>query len=123
MKPAFYQIRTQYRNDTTDYLGFNFKVWEGDPEVLDLNADLDLTGISIKMEFRKGNERGKIAKTITDDAGITIVDRLSGEISIDPFIIDFVAGTYYYDIQFTYPNGRVKTYIKGQMIVKEDITK
>jgi hypothetical protein len=123
MNPAFYKIRTQYRNDTTDYLGFNFKLWEGDPNVLDLEARLDLTGMSIKMEFRRGSERGKIAKTLTLGNGITVLTPINGEMTVDPFIIDFVAGTYYYDIELTYPSGRVKTYVKGQMIVKEDTTK
>jgi hypothetical protein len=123
MKPAFYQIRDQYRNDTTDYLGFNFKVWAGDPEVLDIESRLDLSGIAIKLEFRQGNERGKIAKTLSISNGLTVLDPINGEMTVDPFIVNFVAGTYFYDIQLTYPSGRVKTYIKGEMIVKEDTTK
>jgi hypothetical protein len=115
MKPAFYRIRDQYRNDTTDLLQFNF-----------INTDttpIDITGISIKVEFRKGDKRGKVFRTMTNNDGITIISALNGSISFTQYVCIFPSELYYYDIQFTYPNGVIKTLIEGEMKVIQDITK
>lgn len=49
MKPAFYQIRTQYRNDTTDYLEFRFQLDDVG------NTPIDLT----KLNKEKKDTNGK----------------------------------------------------------------
>lgn len=115
MIPAQYNIRDQYRNDTTDLLQFNFAD--------DLGNPINLTGVAIKVEFRKGGKSGSVVKTITNGAGITVIDAVNGQIEFDTFIMYFVAAEYSYDIEFTFPDGTVKTYIQGTVKVIEDVTK
>jgi hypothetical protein len=117
MIPAKYNIQDQYRNDTTDYLQFNFQLDDID------NTPINLTGVSLKTEFRKGGKAGSVVKTISDGLGITVIDAINGIIKFDTFIIDWVAADYSYDIQLTFPDGTVKTYIEGVVKVIEDVTK
>ncbi len=110
-----YKIKNQYKNDTFD--GVRFTVINSDT-LLPVN----LTNVGIRTQFRYRNETGRIVKEITDLDGITIEDATGGILKFNPFIIDWVADNYYYDIEFTYPNGVVKTYIKGTVKVIQDIT-
>jgi|TARA_R110000868_G_scaffold120688_1_gene320400 hypothetical protein len=110
-----YKIKNQYKNDTFD--GVRFTVIASDTLL-----PIDLTNVSIKTQFRYRTETGKIEKTITDLDGITIEDAVNGIFKFDAFIVDWVADVYYYDVQFTYSNGVVKTYIKGTVKVIQDIT-
>jgi hypothetical protein len=114
MIPAEYNITNQLEGDTFDYVQFN---------MIDVNSDpIDLTGIDIKIQFRRGYKDGDVVKTITDVSGITFVNRVLGQFYLTTFIIDWGHGTYFYDIQFTYSDGSVKTYVQGKVLVTKQVT-
>ena len=112
---GIYNIDTQTKDDTFNGVQYTFTNESDDSPV-------DLTDAAIKTEFRVGSPRGQVVKEITVDNGITIDDAINGVMSFDSFIIDWRATTYKYDIQITFPNGVVKTYVRGSLIVEQDTT-
>lgn len=114
-KPAVIKINDQYKGDTYDGIQFTILNTEG-------NTPIDLTGVSIRSQFRFGSKTGGIQKEITNGNGITIDDAVNGVFSIDSFIIDWSPDIYYFDVQITFSNGIVRTYIQGTIKVIQDIT-
>jgi len=112
MTPDTFNYGNQYRGDTLDQVQFTLKSG---------TSIIDLTDVSVKCQFRQPFQ-GKIAKEITNGDGITIANPTLGVMVIDPFILDWDAGTYIYDIEFTYPSGAIKTYIKGTINIISDTT-
>lgn len=104
-----YNFENHYKGDTFKAFTFNF--------------NLDLTGIDIKIQFRKGRKAGILKKSIEIGDGITVADPTNGVMVIDAFIMDFEVDTYFYDIQFTYPTGTVKTWIEGSIKMIQDTTR
>jgi hypothetical protein len=86
------------------------------------NLPIDLTGVLIKIQFRKSVKTGVVAKTLTQSSGINIYDPTNGLFRIESFIVNFVPDIYYYDCQFTFPDGRVMTYFGGFLKVIQDVT-
>jgi len=76
----------------------------------------------MKCWFRKGKQTGPIQKTVELGSGLTMVDAVNGKFAIDGFQIDWVTDTYYYDIPTTFTGAIVRTYIKGVIKVKQNIT-
>ena len=84
----------------------------------------DLTDYAIACKFRKNAKTGKEIKSFTVGVGITITDAVNGIFKIDAFNLDatFIAGTYYYDIEFTNGSGDIDTYIQGTFKITQDVT-
>jgi hypothetical protein len=114
-KPAVIKINDQYKGDTYDGIQFTILNTED-------NSPIDLTGVSIRSQFRFGSKTGGIQKEITNGDGITLSDAVNGVFSIDSFLVDWAADFYYYDIEITFPNGIVRTYIQGNIKVIQDVT-
>ena len=114
-KPAVIKINNQYKGDTYD--GIQFTLLNSSDSL-----PIDLTSVSIKSQFRVNSKDGNLIKEITNGAGITIVDAINGVFKIDSFIIDWSPSVYYYDIEITFSNGVVKTYIQGSLKVIQDVT-
>jgi len=110
-----YNIPNHYKGDTFD--GVQFTIINNDNQL-----PIDLTNVSIDIKFRKGKETGMVIKSLSNAVGITIVDAINGVFKIDSFILDWNVDTYYYDVQFTFENGVIKTYIKGLLRVIQDVT-
>lgn len=83
---------------------------------------IDLTGVLIRCQFRRGLKTGELVKTITETDGIDIYDAVNGLFRIEDFIVDWDADIYYYDVQFTFPSGKVKTYFGGYVKILQDVT-
>lgn len=77
----------------------------------------DLTGATILMQLRK-EEKGLVAFT----PDLTIFDPTNGWFRIDKQIINIPSCIYYYDIQITYANGEVFTYISGLFAIDKIIS-
>ena len=84
-------------------------------------APIDLTGAAIKIIFKK-QDISTTVSTLEIGSGITIDDATGGVFSIDPFTVFAVAYLYEYDMQITFSNGDIKTYMKGFFEVIEQIT-
>ena len=114
MVPAVYNYGNQYRGDTLDSVQFTLID-------KDTSLPIDLTGASLKIQFRKPF-KGATQLTITDGSGITIVSPTTGRLIIDSFILDWDPGVYLYDIEITFANSTVKTYVRGSINVISDAT-
>ena len=110
-------------------LNTNFKdVLQGDSfgekniSIANTSGPIDLTGVTIRCQFRKNTKIGTVAKTITEVDGIDIYDPVNGLLRIEDFIVDFAPDIYYYDVQFTFQDLSVKTYFGGHFKVLQDVT-
>lgn len=85
---------------------------------------LSLTGAVIKMQLKKEcNGVAILALTSVASAGLTITNAAGGLFKINQQIINIDEFNYVYDIQITFSDGTVKTWVEGNFIVKCDITR
>ena len=111
-----YIIEDHYKGDTFDGVQFTLK------NITD-NIPINLTGCAIKIQFRKSAPYGTLEKELTEVDGITIIDAINGVFKINAFLLDWNKATYFYDVEVTFPNNVVKTYIKGTLSIIQDTTK
>ena len=83
---------------------------------------ISLSAASIKMQLREDIDSPVILELSTANGLIVITNPLSGVFQIPPQIINIPFDTYNYDIQVTFPNGTVTTYIAGTWQITPDIT-
>ncbi len=87
------------------------------------DVPVDLTGSEIEIQVRKKPNSTDAELTLTEqNGGITVGGVDDNQITIN-YPVDIAAGTYVYDMVVVFPNGNEKTYIWGNFIVYEDITK
>ena len=88
------------------------------------NQMISLEGASIKMQLKRSPEdESPFLELSTDNERIEILVPSEGLFRIKKIdSLDLKPFRYLYDIQITYSNGDVKTYIKGVLPVVEDIT-
>ena len=92
----------------------------------EINVDtipVDLTDTTIRMQLRK-EYGGVVGLSLTSvaNAGITITDAVNGLFIINQQIINIPAFNYIYDIEFDF-DGIVKTYISGNFLILNDVTR
>jgi hypothetical protein len=111
-------------------MGLNFQSIKGDTfeqvtfELLLNDEPYSLEDAIIRMQLRK--EYGGIpalSLTSVANAGITITDDANGLFKINEQIIDICAFNYLYDIEIEFGDGTVKTYISGNFVIKNDVTR
>ena len=112
LRPAQYNVNI-WRNDTWNQV-FEIKV-NSEP--------VDLTGSSIAIQVRKKANSTTIDLTLsTEDGSIAIVGENNNQIILNKQVT-IASGSYLYDMSVSFPSGEVKTYIWGNFMVQEDITK
>jgi len=116
--PKTYDFCSRYKNDTSNAVSFIVT-----QTVSDVTTPIDLTGVAIDMHIKVNKQSATAVKTLSIGNGITVTDAVNGEFRIDAFICDLNAYKYHYDLQFTFPDGTVRTYIRGNFEVIEDVTK
>lgn len=84
-------------------------------------APVNLSGSTITIQIRKGCG-GVLALTLTNGSGITIGGASNNQISISK-LINIAKGNYEYDMNVVFSGGVVKTYLQGDYIVYDDVTK
>lgn len=79
---------------------------------------------TVKMQLRK-ECGGLVALNLTSvaSAGITIVDAVTGLFKINEQIINIPEYNYLYDIQITFVDGIIRTWLSGSFNVECDITR
>jgi len=83
---------------------------------------INLTGATITIQVRKGCD-GVLALTAsTGGGGVTIGGVGNNEITVDK-LVNIAKGKYLYDINVVFSSGYVRTYLEGDFIVYEDVTK
>lgn len=107
---------------------YNVKIWRNDSwaQTFALLADttpIDLSGSTILIQVRPTPTSSVVALELTsEDSSIGIGGVDNNQITLNK-IVDIAAGTYVYDMNVTFPSGEVKTYLWGNFIVSEDISK
>ena len=95
-----YNFPDSERNDTLNEVEFQLKI-----NTLAIN----LTGSSILATFMLNLE----VRTMTIGSGLSFTDAAQGKFKVNEQIIDWKKGRWAYEIQFTFTDGRKKTYLKG----------
>ena len=107
-------LRDRILNDTFRSVEFTINV-DGSP--------VDLTGTTIATEFRFRTKTGTVVKSVNNSAGMTITDAVNGVVEIDEFTpVTWSPDTYYYDVQITFTDGTIKTYVQGTVKILQDVT-
>ena len=106
---------THIKGDTFEAVNF---------QMLVNSVALNLTGCTLRMQLRK--EYGGViflALTSVASAGITITNAATGLFRINKQIINIDAYNYIYDIELIKSDGTVKTYISGNFLITNDVTR
>jgi hypothetical protein len=83
---------------------------------------INLTGATITIQVRKGCDGVLALSATTGGGGITIGGAGSNEITVDK-LVNIAKGKYVYDVNVVFSSGYVRTYLEGDFIVYEDVTK
>jgi hypothetical protein len=117
MIPGKYDIPAHYNGDTLDAQNYVLSNL-----INEVSTPINLTGATIKWQFKEGSRGGAVVKELNIGTGITVTDAANGDFTMDAFRWTYGSGVFYYDVQFTFPDGSVKTYITGRLNVIEDTT-
>ena len=112
MIPGAYTIQA-YRNDT---LQLTFTITDGSAIPIDLNT------ATMKMQIRNRPD-GDVLQTLTEGDGLTVSGAGNNIVTVSKVISIESGGVYTYDLQATFASGVVTTYVKGNFILFEDVTK
>lgn len=101
-------------------------MWRNDTwqQVFTLLADttpISLLGATVYIQVRKGCG-GVLALTLTNGSGVTIGGVNNNQITVKK-LVDIAKGNYVWDMQVTFADLTVKTYLEGDFIVYDDVTK
>jgi len=104
----------------------DIKLWRGDTwsQTFALTANsspIDLSTATVTIQIRKGCG-GTLMVTLTNGDGITIGGVSNNQITIGK-VISIDKGNYFWDMQVTQSVSSIKTYLTGDFIVYDDITK
>lgn len=84
---------------------------------------ISLEGASIQCQFRYGSRTGASVHDVNSTSGITIIEGLAGKFKIDQLTsIYWDVGTYFYDIEITFADGVIRTYVEGSITINQDTT-
>lgn len=108
LRPQYHRIAI-LRNDT---LPISFRITHNQEAV-------DLSAATVRMQVRQSATSSTVLIALTEGDGITVT---GNTISVNKKIT-IAAGNYVYDLEIEYGSGDVRTYIFGDFVVTEDITK
>jgi hypothetical protein len=74
------------------------------------------------MDIRPKYELKTLTKRLAIGSGLSMVNAAAGIFKIDKQVIDIPAGVYAYDIEITVAGGDVKTYVRGEWEILQDVT-
>lgn len=113
LRPGIFNINA-YKNDT---LSLIFE--------LNLNGDpIDLSNSSVRMYIRPTAASNTLSLSIEEGTGITVTanpNNFQNIININK-VITLAAGEYVYDLEIT-TGSVVRTYLKGEFTVTQDISR
>jgi hypothetical protein len=104
----------------------DIQIWRNDTwqQVFTLLADttpINLSSATVYIQVRKGCA-GTLALSLTNSSGVTIGGVSNNQITVNK-LVDIAKGNYVWDMQVTFTTGVVKTYLEGDFIVYDDVTK
>lgn len=105
-----YDFPTHKQGDT--FLGVIFAMTDGNDDPIDLEGTI--------IELVISTACGDYSLSTANTGEITILDDSSedgGRFKIDEQIINWAPGNYSYEIIFTFPSGKKRTYIVGHWVI------
>ena len=99
-----YNFKEHEKGDTLNQVEF---------QLIINTVPVNLTGTAVKAVFMLGSQTNIMSLA----SGLTLTDSSIGKFKINSQIINWDAGLWKMEIRFTFPDGRVKTYLKGQLNV------
>ena len=108
-----YNIPKHRRGDT----------WDGINKIgITINSiPVNLSGAKVTMQFREDYDAPTALTLSTETSTITVLPDLSS-VRVLPVIVDIQPATYKYDLQVTFPDKQIKTYLEGTWQIYFDIT-
>jgi hypothetical protein len=79
---------------------------------------IDLTGYSFKSQLRRTADNGLVA-----DFNIVIEDNEFIRRTLAPAVTSGLSGTYVHDLQWTNPQGQIKTLLTGEFEIEPEVTR
>lgn len=114
MRPGTFDWPAQYAGDTADTIGFTM-VQGGVPVVI--------TGAQIRMQVRQNAQADPVLDLSTAGGEIAILDGENGTFRVGNYRNPSSAGSFVYDVEVTFPDGRVKTYFRGSYVIEGEVTR
>lgn len=93
----------------------------------DTKTPMDLAGASIIINFKRGEGQNPVFTFKKENCAgcvgntITIPDPETGEVYLQPRVMNYPAFNYIFDIQVTHISGTILTYLKGYWRVCQDV--
>lgn len=107
-------------HDFTIYKG---DTWNVQLTFTDDNSDpVDLSGAALKIQVKSTKGSSTSVLELTEGSGITVSGAGSNIVTINT-VADISKGNYYYDLEATYSPTNIITFLKGKVIVVEDVTR
>jgi hypothetical protein len=79
---------------------------------------IDLTGYSFKSQLRRTADNGLVA-----DFNIVIEDNEFIRRTLAPAVTSVLSGTYVHDLEWTNPQGQIKTLVTGEFEIEPEVTR
>lgn len=87
-------------------------------------SPIDLNDVSIRAHFRLGSKTGCDVYKFEEGNGIEKVDAINGKFNLlENTILNWKVGNWYFDVEFTYQDGTVKTYYSDILPIIQDVTR
>ena len=102
MQSLTYNFRDHEKGDTLNEVEF---------QLIINTIPVNITGVVIKSVFSIGNQ----SNVMSIGSGMAFTDPVLGKFKINRQIINWERGSWIFEISFTFLDGTVKTYLKGQI--------
>jgi hypothetical protein len=114
-------MASDFRPGTLDIKMWRNDTWKQTYALTVNNVAISLLGATVYIQVRKGCG-GDLALSATNGSGVTIGGVGNNEISVNK-LVNIDKGNYKWDLQVSFSDGTVKTYLEGDFIVYDDVTK
>lgn len=114
-------MASDFRPGTLDIKIWRNDTWKQVYAILVNDIPVSLVGATAYIQVRKGCG-GVLALSATNGSGITIGGVGNNEITVNK-LVNIDKGNYKWDLQVTFSDGLVRTYLEGDFIVYDDVTK
>ncbi len=114
MTPGCFNWPAQYASDTAEIQSI---------QILEDDDPVNLTGATVTMQARRGPGKPVLIDlTSVANAGIEITDATDGTFLVGGYENPDIEATLRYDLQVTFSNGDIRTYISGVYPIYAQVT-
>jgi len=113
-----YNFPPHIKGDTFNGQLFRFSTSNGET-----SGSIDLTDATAKLQLKESYQSSPAFTFSTENEQITLPNPSNGELQLESTIINIDAGKYIYDLQITFPDESVQTYLRGEWVIINDVTR